>query len=72
LVSPGGGKKAGSSSNSAEDTPASATSPEFNLKEAVEKPMSQAVHHLQTELANIRSGRANPGLLEPIMVRVKF
>ncbi len=30
--------------------------------------MILAVNHLQAELKNIRSGRANPGLLEPITV----
>ena len=33
-----------------------------------EKNMEGAISHFQKELVNIRSGRANPGLLEPITV----
>ena len=30
--------------------------------------MTQAVQHLKHEMSKIRTGRANPGILEPIMV----
>lgn len=39
----------------------------FDARET-EQGMEAAIGHFQKELANIRSGRANPGLLEPIMV----
>lgn len=29
-----------------------------------------AVTHFQTEISNIRSGRANPGLVEPVVVEL--
>jgi ribosome recycling factor len=35
---------------------------------AAEQGMEGAISHFQKELANIRGGRANPGLLEPILV----
>jgi len=57
------GKKKGKSAATADAGPA----PEFDMDEA-EKPMDQAVQHYKAELSNIRSGRANPGLLEPVQV----
>eukprot|EP00955_Chlamydomonas_euryale_P024915 262543-Chlamydomonas_euryale.AAC.4 len=33
--------------------------------------MDQAVQHYKAELSNIRSGRANPGLLEPVQRTVR-
>lgn len=38
---------------------------EFNL---VEEKMNKAVEHLKDELANIRAGRANPAILNKVMV----
>ena len=32
--------------------------------------MRAAIEHFQAELTNVRTGRANPGLIEPIMVRI--
>lgn len=32
------------------------------------RSMTQAVQHLKNEMSKIRTGRANPGILEPIMV----
>ena len=39
------------------------------LKEAKEK-MEAAIEHLQTELKTIRTGRANPAMLDTITVEV--
>lgn len=38
---------------------------EFNL---VEEKMNKAIEHLKDELANIRAGRANPAILNKVMV----
>ncbi len=43
--------------------------PSSTLKQATKK-MQEAKEHLQTELNNIRSGRANPALLDAISVEV--
>jgi len=41
--------------------------PEFSLK-PFEDMMGAAISHLQAELASMRTGRASPGLLEPVLV----
>jgi ribosome recycling factor len=40
----------------------------MSLSDEIKKKMDVALEHFKTELKNIRTGRANPGLVEHIMV----
>ncbi len=42
----------------------------MNIAASAESKMQQAIDHLKSELSNIRTGRANPGLLEGVKVEV--
>eukprot|EP00877_Chromochloris_zofingiensis_P011230 jgi/Chrzof1/6360/Cz18g05190.t1 len=50
-----------------EDEPNASVEPELD-RGAIDTLMQQAVENLQHELAGVRTGRANPGLLENIIV----
>jgi len=42
----------------------------MGIKEQTEQSMKEAVKHLETELKNIRTGRANPGILDSVTVEL--
>lgn len=62
----GGGKKQGGAAAS-EDQDADQQQPEFDPTE-IEQSMQATVEHLSKELSGVRTGRANPGLIENIQV----
>lgn len=39
-----------------------------NLKKVTESRMSDSINHLQSELLKVRTGKANPGMIEGVMV----
>ncbi|CRX38839.1 ribosome recycling factor [Estrella lausannensis] len=42
----------------------------MGIKEQTEQGMKEAINHLTQELKNIRTGRANPGILDSISVEI--
>lgn len=42
----------------------------MSITDEAKKEMASAIDHLQTELSNIRTGRANPGLVQGVQVEV--
>jgi ribosome recycling factor len=42
----------------------------MGIKEQTEQGMKEAISHLEMELKNIRTGRANPGILDSVTVEI--
>jgi len=42
----------------------------MSVEDQVKKQMEGSIDHLKTELRNLRSSRANPGVLDPVVVEV--